>query len=245
MCVRVCVVDERGETLLNTFVAVGAGDGLPRRAHRHRRGKRAAPLRGRAEPAGGARDGSRDTEPGFSRSDSRVRLCQMTTLTQTAPLWLWGTTWRTTWLASGSRRACRRAACGTGALRRAVQPPHAQAVQTARLAKELLNVDIQSPNQAHDPREDALAAMRLRGGKRCARIFYIATQRRSRSGARRFVRRRRRARRNEAAAFRKKNRTRRFECWCLDGCLDRTPPPLAPLAPSHARSTAAAVAGVL
>ena len=43
--------------------AVGAGDGLPRRAHRRRRGKRAAPLRGRAEPTGGARDGSRDTEP--------------------------------------------------------------------------------------------------------------------------------------------------------------------------------------
>ena len=49
----------------------------------------------------------------------------------------------------------------------------------------------------------------------------------------------------QAAAFRKKTEPKaRFRCWCLDGCLDQTPPPLAPLAPSHARSTAAAVAGV-
>ena len=72
------------------------------------------------------------------------------------------------------------------------------------LAKELLNVDIQSPNQAHDPREDALAAMRLyAGGESAVRAFFTSRRRDARDGARRFVRRRRRARRNEAAAFEK------------------------------------------
>ena len=111
-------------------------------------------------------------------------------------------------------------------------------------------MDIQSPNQAHDPREDALAAMRLYVGGRelCAQFKKkgaLETLETARDVSRAAARQTARGVTKRGMRSEKTEKTEpkaRFRCWCLDGCLDQTPPPLAPgrLAPSHARSPGSA-----
>ena len=246
MCVRVCVVDERGETLLNTFVKPSAPVTDYRAALTGIDEENAPRLFAGAPSLPEAREmvlailnpGSREATLCQTVSDDNSD-------TDCAPLWWWGTTWRTTWLASGSRARAGAPPAGHGALR-AVRAPHAQAVQTARFGEGASERGHPVPEPGARPEGGrARGHAPVRGGESAVRAFFTSRRRDARDGARRFVRRRRRARRNEAAAFEKTEKTEpkaRFRCWCLDGCLDQTPPPLAPgrLAPSHARSPGSA-----
>ena len=246
MCVRVCVVDERGETLLNTFVKPSAPVTDYRAALTGVDEENAPRLFAGAPSLPEAREmvlailnpGSREATLCQTVSDDYSD-------TDCAPPLVVGhdLAHDLACLGIASRVPARRLrdTARYAPFERHTRKPYKLRV----LAKELLNVDIQSPNQAHDPREDALAAMRLyAGGKAlCAHFLHCGGETletaRDVSCAAADARGETKPPRSE-----KTEPKARFRCWCLDGCLDQTPPPLAPLAPSHARSTAAAVAGV-
>jgi hypothetical protein len=134
------------------------------------------------------------------------------------------------------------------------------------LSKELLGLTIQDPNEAHDPREDAVAAMRLYLGGRAlcrarhdesfsrttnskklrgemsesARRFRSTTTF-SRRRRRRDLRRRRKNDESLCAESQQNTQKPRFRCWCLDGSLDEVWETKAPRdkkkeAPSRAES---------
>ena len=111
------------------------------------------------------------------------------------------------------------------------------------LAKELLNVDIQSPNQAHDPRGRARGHAPVRG-ESAVRAFFTSRRRDARDGGGRFVRRHDARGETKPPRSKKPNRKRGSGAGVWTGVWTRHRRRLAPLAPSHARSTAAAVAGV-
>ena len=257
MCVRVCVVDERGETLLNTFVKPSAPVTDYRAALTGVDEENAPRLFAGAPSLPEAREmvlailnpGSREATLCQTVSDDYSD-------TDCAPPLVVGhdLAHDLACLGIASRVPARRLrdTARYAPFERHTRKPYKLRV----LAKELLNVDIQSPNQAHDPREDALAAMRLYVGGRelCAQfkkkealetLETLETARDVSRAARHDARgETKRGMRSEKTE--KTEPKARFRCWCLDGCLDQTPPPLAPLAPSHARSTAAGenVAGV-
>ena len=247
MCVRVCVVDERGETLLNTFVKPSAPVTDYRTALTGIDEENAPRLFAGAPSLPEAREmvlailnpGSREATLCQTVSDDYSD-------TDCAPPLVVGhdLAHDLACLGIASRVPARRLrdTARYAPFERHTRKPYKLRV----LAKELLNVDIQSPNQAHDPREDALAAMRLYAGGKALCAHFLHRDAETLETARDVSCAAADAR-GETKPPRSEKKTEpkaRFRCWCLDGCLDQTPPPLAPLAPSHARSTAAAVAGV-
>ena len=238
MCVRVCVVDERGETLLNTFVKPSAPVTDYRAELTGVDEENAPRLFAGAPSLPEAREmvlailNPRREATLDATHAEKAEKTENAPPTDCAPPLVVGhdLAHDLACLGIASRVPARRLrdTARYAPFERHTRKPYKLRV----LAKELLNVDIQSPNQAHDPREDALAAMRLYAGGRelCAR-------RKARGDA---------ARDGETIETARdvispKRTEARFRCWCLDGCLDGAPP-LAPLAPSHARSAAAAVA---
>lgn len=232
MCVRVCVVDERGETLLNTFVKPSAPVTDYRAALTGVDEENAPRLFAGAPSLPEAREmvleilnPRRDTEP----------VAHAEKATNAPPLVVGhDLAHDLACLDIASRVPARRLrdTARYAPFERHTNKPYKLRV----LAKELLNVDIQSPNQAHDPREDALAAMRLYAGGRelCARRRARGDFETAASSGETLETAR------DVVKVRPEVQTEaRFRCWCLDGCLDGAPPRVSTGVWSHARSAAA------
>ena len=238
MCARVCVVDERGETLLNTFVKPSAPVTDYRTKLTGVDADNAARVFAGAPTIVEAREMVLEILNPKKKNDSTDDGIPIP-----APP-----------LVVGHDLAHDLACLGID--REAVVPEHRKR-DTARyapfqrhthkpyklrvLTKELLGASIQDPNEAHDPREDAVAAMRLYlGGRalcRARREESFSRTNASLRGERAFT-----AisldddffetttttmtwttEKNGSRAHAKSEQNTqkpRFRCWCLDGCLD-------------------------
>jgi len=237
MCVRVCVVDERGETLLNTFVKPSAPVTDYRAALTGVDEENAPRLFAGAPSLPEAREmvleilnPRRDTEP----------VAHAEKATNPKPPLVVGhdLAHDLACLDIASRVPARRLrdTARYAPFERHTNKPYKLRV----LAKELLNVDIQSPNQAHDPREDALAAMRLYAGGR--ELCALSQNRGDFETAASSGETRGETARDVKVLSRPEVQTEaRFRCWCLDGCLDGAPPRVSTGVWSHARSASRAV----
>ena len=238
MCVRVCVVDDRGETLLNTFVEPSAPV-TDYRAELTGVDEESAPRVFAGAPSlrearemvlnilnptafdAVTEDEKRDRRDAKDETDERAA---PSSTTRPAPPLVVGHDLAHDLACLGIESSVperrRRDTARYAPFQRHTHKPYKLRV----LAKELLNATIQAPNQAHDPREDAVAAMRLYAGGRAMCRLAREGETRARDGDTRAL---------ETEA--------RFRCWCLDGCSDGTSP-LASRSPSRARSAAAVVA---
>ena len=194
MCARVCVVDDTGATLLSTHVAPTA----PVTDHRTSlTGITPDPSRARPRSTTFARASSPSSTTDGPSSSATIS--------------------RTTSSASASTIPRAAAATPRDTPRSSDTP---ETVQASNAAAELLGEVIQAEGAAHDPREDAMAAMRLYlGARELCRVHHPDGVAETCRGG---------TRPEEGSAIDADAGNRRFRCWCGDARRERRARPTPP-----------------